>query len=155
MAKERNTAIPTATPVEDTAIAATAAIAVTPSTEPITQLISEAINTDLAAVAPTEQFGPRLISKEHQRLIIDKLSKMFGISEVEAITAIFILFLKGAANANSPLTMTATVHHTEGGGLCETEVDKYNLLSVYGIVTKDKHIRRLAETLAAEIGAFA
>ena len=63
---------------------------------------------------------------------------MFGISEVEAVTAIFILFLKGAANANAPLTMSATVHHAEGQGLRETEVDKYNLLSVYSIVTKEK-----------------
>ena len=46
---------------------------------------------------------------------------MFGISEVEAVTAIFILFLKGAANANAPLTMSATVYHAEGGGLREVE----------------------------------
>ncbi len=75
----------------------------------------------------------------------------FGLKPSEANGAIYLLFLKGAANAGSPNNLQVTV---VSDGI-PVDITKQDIGYAYQKVTKNPYLRRLAEALAKEISEYA
>lgn len=84
--------------------------------------------------------------------IIQRFANHFDISPPEAYSAIAVLMLKGASNANAPGSMSIEMKTSDGRLLT---IQKHDILTIYRRVTDNDHIRRLAETLGVEISEYA
>lgn len=76
---------------------------------------------------------------------------MYGLHPSIGLTGVMLLYLKGAANLNTPDSLSVTVlsHGTE------VRVNKGALLHAFQKVTKTRYVRRLAEHLRDNISKFA
>lgn len=115
-----------------------------------TKLTQEAMNTKASEIAPSETKANTLSESDINK-IINSLATTHGITNVTALCAVFLLFLKGAANNGAPLTMSVDVIDSNG----TTTITKYDVKYAYQRVTQNEFIRRLAESLAKEIGTYA
>ena len=88
------------------------------------------------------------LSEEQIEKIIQNLSNTLGIGDTEVLIGMSLLFLQGAASAGAPLTMSIDL----GNG---KYLEKRNIIIACELVTGHKFIRRIAETLAIQIGNFA
>lgn len=115
------------------------------------KLTELAMKVKVSDIAPTE-LKANLLSQEKITEIIVGLATSHGISEQDAFVAIILLFLKGAANNGAPNTMGVTIVDTDKNHLVITKNDlKYS----YQRATGNEFIRRLAESLAEQIGKYA
>jgi len=83
---------------------------------------------------------------------IRSISVSFAIGEDVAFVGAALLFLKGAANKNSPGTMGVDVLDESGSPVFLT---KYDLQIACQQACKNRLLRRIARSLAREIGIFA
>lgn len=123
-------------------------IATLASNAKLSSLMQEAAAHGLSYMPPTitNQLPSFQVLK-----IIDKIAEMYGISFAASNVAISLLFLKGASNSSTPNTISVTITY---GGKPVTVV-KRDLDYHYEFVTKNKHVRRLAETMRNGISQFA
>jgi hypothetical protein len=87
------------------------------------------------------------ITREQAEIVADTVAAYLSIPYVPALTLIFILLLKGAANQGTPNSIIATV--TYDGK--DYSITKEELLTCYQRRIGDKYIRRMAEVLATDI----
>lgn len=92
--------------------------------------------------------------------IITKLSVSKGVPRESIKNAIFMLLLRGAGSSGAPENLKVQINYSvidnenkklEGS----FTLTKGELLNIYNNQTKNKYLRRLAETLANEISSFA
>jgi hypothetical protein len=88
------------------------------------------------------------LSNEQIEKIIQTISINLDIPQERVLVGMNLLFLQGAASAGAPLTMSIDL----GGGKC---IEKRNIIDACKIVTGNIFIRRIAETMALQIGKFA
>lgn len=113
----------------------------------LNEIITKALQCKLEEVAPN--FKRKNTVTEYQiEKIIRTISLNLVIPEEKVYIAIILLFLQGAASAGAPMTMSVDL----GSGKC---VEKRNLIDACMMVTGHKFIRRIAETIAVQIGTFA
>lgn len=116
----------------------------------ITSVFETAMNMPLDQLAPPD--SQALVPMEQVKIILKRMSDLFGLTEAAAFVAIALLFLKGAANKGAPSTMSVDVFGEDGA---RVTVQKYDLMSIHKAVTGNNFLRRLAETLAPQISGFA
>lgn len=114
-------------------------------------LTEQTMKVKVSEIAPLEMRANTLTITEINN-IIDTLAINHGIEKVSAFCAIILLFLKGAANNGAPNTMSVDVVDSISG---PTTISKYDIKYAYQRVTHNEFIRRLAESLAMEIGKYA
>jgi hypothetical protein len=91
------------------------------------------------------------LSEEQANEIVQKISIAFAVPPAIVVVAIWILFLRGAANKGVPDSIF-TEMNTQRGLFCLSKRDlKYH----YESVAKNGHLRRLAEYFAKDIGEYA
>lgn len=112
--------------------------------------LNRSITEDIMSKVVIKTFTTRVPFDKINK-IFDKLAEMFGISKRAAMTAVYDLFLRGAANKNAPVTLVTTVEF-EG---VAAQIYKRDLVYIYELVTQNPHVRRLGETLGSEISIFA
>lgn len=118
----------------------------------LNSLLDLTIKSDIKKVSPS-QMSENQLSDEIVTNIVETLSDSFGIkNNVITMSAIFLLFLKGAANAGTPNTIEIEVIDDDGK---KVSITKNDLLYAYNRHTNNKFLRRLAETLAPAIGKYA
>jgi hypothetical protein len=110
-----------------------------------------------AMQVPLEHICPSVIkvqplTEKEIREIYDRFSVHIGVPLQFAIVAIYILFLKGAANTGTPTSLEIEILDEHG---CKITVTKNDLVFIYKKVTNNSFLRRLAESLAVNICMFA
>lgn len=137
----------------------------TPKTDPISavpvnltaanslELIkAAALKTDIKDVAPLEAAPSTRIPPDTVGEIIAQIAANLNIQPVTAMIGIFLLFLKGAANANAPNSMEVKLLDSQG---LTISLSKLELLATYKRIAGNNFLRRLAEALACEISQYA
>ena len=114
--------------------------------ETINDLASSIMKEDLNVIAPNFRKGT--ISEREKTAIIEKVSVDIGVSKSDALAGIMLLMLKGAASNGTPNTLSVDLR---GGKTLAKRI----VSGAYLLVTGNNYIRRLAESLAIEIGEFA
>jgi hypothetical protein len=112
------------------------------------KLFEDAKSLDLRVLSPDN--NQELDSKTVSRIIL-AISDSYGIPQTVAYIGIILLFLKGAANAKTPDSLSVKVTH-EG---TDTEIQKYALFYNYKMICKNNFLRRLAESLKNKISQYA
>lgn len=110
-------------------------------------MLQLAMEKPVEEVAPTFRRKTTLNDSQIEK-IIQTISTTLGISNTEVLIGMTLLFLQGAASAGAPITMSVDL----GGGKC---IEKRNIIDACNLVTGHKFIRRIAETLAPQIGKIA
>jgi len=87
------------------------------------------------------------VSKTDIAKIIQMISQTFNLERSMTIVAIILLFLRGAASNGTPGSLSVEVDGVE--------ISKRDLMYAYEMVTRDLHLRRLAEAMAPTIGVYA
>lgn len=102
-------------------------------------------------IVSSESNQEAMITKAEVLRISGILQENFSISQWETMTLIFLLFLKSAANKGALDKL--------GGEIVllgdKVNMRKEDLISAYKVVTRNLHLRRLAEYLATPISRFA
>lgn len=107
----------------------------------------------ISQVTKVEDVAPNFrkknnISNEHLEKIVQTIGINLEISTERVLAGMFCLFLQGASSAGAPLTMSVDL----GNGKC---MEKRNIVNACVAIVGHPFIRRIAETLAYEIGTFA
>lgn len=89
-----------------------------------------------------------LLSREQIGKIVQAIGTHLDISPDRVLISMYLLFLQGAASAGAPITMGVDLEN----GKC---VEKRNIINACNLVMEHQYIRRIAETLALDIGEFA
>lgn len=110
------------------------------------QLTNDIFKENLEVIAPN--YKKNVLTDDDVAKIIDKVACDVGITKQDALAGIMLLMLKGAASGGTPPTLSIDLR----GGKVLT---KRNILLAYAAVTNNMYIRRLAESLAINIGEFA
>ena len=110
------------------------------------QLTNDIFKENLETIAPN--YSKNVLSDDDVTKIIDKIASDIGVTKQDALAGIMLLMLKGAASGGTPQTLSVDLR----GGKVLT---KRNILLAYVAVTNNTYIRRLAESLAINIGEFA
>lgn len=97
------------------------------------------------SIAP--EFKRTNLSQDQVTKVIDYLASNFLLKREQVLVGIILLFLKGAANNSTPITLSVEIDGKE--------ISKRDLQNAYGLVTSNAYLRRLAEALAVEIGTYA
>lgn len=108
--------------------------------------ILEINEMNLEEIAPNYKKG--ILNQEEIDRIIYRIASDIGVSEGIALAGTILLMLKGAASSGTPQTMSVDL---VGG----KTLAKKNITGAYVTVTGNSFIRRLAESLAIQIGEFA
>lgn len=110
------------------------------------QVTQEILKQQLDEIAPNFKKGS--LTTEEVVKTIEKVALDIDVSYQDALTGIMLLMLKGAASSGTPQTLSVDLR----GG---KNLAKKNITGAYMSVTGNNYIRRLAESLAVEIGIFA
>lgn len=111
----------------------------------VTDIFKEALDLPLETLAPNIKKAN--MTREQANKVLEVLGNTFSIPKNAAMVAVILLFLRGAASDGTPLSLSVTV--------MEREITKRDLLNAYVLVTNNKFLRRMAETMAVEIGLYA
>lgn len=111
------------------------------------EIIKKSLETKVEEVAPSFK-KKNTLSNDQIEKIIQTISFNLNIEPEKVLIGIYLLFLQGAASAGAPLTMSVDL----GNG---KYIEKKNIVNACNLVTEHTYIRRIAETLAKEIGDFA
>lgn len=85
--------------------------------------------------------------------IVNDMTRQYRvIHPVTVARGLFLLFLRGAGNYGTPLTLSVEVKGEDGELYT---ISKRDLMFYYHMITKNEHLRRLAEPIADEISKFA
>lgn len=112
----------------------------------IDNLTTSIMEENLEELAPNYLKGT-LSTKELDR-IIERIANDLAITKQDALAGTMLLMLKGAASTGTPQTLSVDLR----GG---KTMAKKNITGAYISVTGNEYIRRLAESLAINIGEFA
>nr|YP_009389096.1 hypothetical protein [Euglena archaeoplastidiata]AKR17869.1 hypothetical protein [Euglena archaeoplastidiata] len=113
----------------------------------ISQLYENAMKQNIDVIAPNFRRKTK-ISEEQIKKIIKSISLNLDISEEKAVIGMTLLFLQGAASASTPTSIFVELGD-------EKYMEKRNIIDACALVTGHRFIRRIAETLALQIGNFA
>jgi hypothetical protein len=113
----------------------------------LSELLKSSIQEKVENIAPNFRKKNKL-SDEQIEKIINTIRITLDIDANKAIVGMILLFLQGASSAGAPISMAIEL----GEGKIIT---KRNVLDACTAVTGHQYIRRIAETLASEIGKFA
>jgi len=123
-------------------------MAITSKTEVnLNEIIKATMNKRVEDVAPNFR-RKNVLTEEQIEKIIRTISINLEIDPEKVLIGIILLFLQGAASAAAPVTMSVEL----GNGKF---IEKRNIVNAYNVVTGHIFIRRIAETLALQIGNFA
>lgn len=111
------------------------------------EIINKSMQNKVEDIAPNFR-RKNTLSKEQIEKIIQTISLNLELSPERVLIGMNLLFLQGAASAGAPVTMSIEL----GDGKC---MEKRNIMTACNVVTGNIYIRRIAETLAKEIGEFA
>ena len=111
------------------------------------EIIKKSLEIKVEEVSPSFK-KKNTLSCEQIEKIIQTISFNLNIEPEKALIGIYLLFLQGAASAGAPLNMSVDL----GNG---KYIEKKNIVNACNLVTEHTYIRRIAETLAKEIGDFA
>ena len=112
----------------------------------LNEILNEIKKEDFNVIAPS--FKKEILTNEEINKILEIISENLGIEKQESLIGIILLLLKGAANNGAPLNMSIDLKKGKS-------VTKQDLIKAYLKVTGNKYLRRLAESLAINIGEFA
>lgn len=113
----------------------------------LNEIIEISLKTRVEEVAPNFRKKNTLTNEQIEK-IIQTISLNLGISPEKVLIGMNLLFLQGIASAGAPTTMSIEL----GDGKF---IEKRNIIDACNLVTGHKFIRRIAETLAMQIGNFA
>lgn len=119
---------------------------ITMSKENLTEIFESALESDLNTVAPN--YNKDLLSPEEKRKIIKKIANDIETTEEDTLIGTILLMLKGAASDGTPQTLSINLRNGK-------TIAKRDVAAAYLSVTGNQFIRRLAESMAVEIGTFA
>ena len=111
------------------------------------EIIRKSLETKVEEVSPSFK-KKNTLSNDQIEKIIQTIGLSLNIEPEKVLIGIYLLFLQGAASAGAPLTMSVDL----GNG---KYIEKKNVVNACNLVTQHTYIRRIAETLAREIGNFA
>lgn len=112
----------------------------------INKLTQELMNNNFEDIAPN--YKKSVLSNEEIDRIIDRVANDIEVTKATALAGIILLMLKGAASGGTPQTLSTELKDGK-------VIAKRNITGAYIAVTGNNYIRRLAESLAVEIGEFA
>jgi hypothetical protein len=112
----------------------------------VKELTANLIAEELEEIAPNYKRG--VISNEEINKIMEKVATDIGVEKKDAIIGTMLLFLKGAASSGTPQTLAVDLRNGK-------TIAKKNVTGAYISVTGNNFVRRLAESMAVEIGEFA
>lgn len=113
----------------------------------LNEIISASMTQKVEDVAPNFR-RKNILTEEQIGKIIQTIGINLEINPEKILIGIMLLFLQGAASAAAPVTMSVDL----GNGKC---IQKRNIVDACNVVTGHTFIRRIAETLALQIGEFA
>jgi len=123
-------------------------MAITSKTEVnLNEIIKATMNKRVEDVAPNFR-RKNVLTEEQIEKIIRTISINLEIDPEKVLIGMILLFLQGAASAAAPVTMSVEL----GNGKF---IEKRNIVNACNVVTGHIFIRRIAETLALQIGNFA
>lgn len=111
------------------------------------EIIEKAMQSKVEDVVPNFR-RKNTLSEDQVGRIIQTISLNLNIAPEKVLIGINLLFLQGASSAGAPNTMSVDL----GNGKC---IEKRNIIDACNLVAGHKFIRRIAETLALQIGNFA
>jgi len=114
-------------------------------------LLKETLSSQSTDIVDTNSEDVKL-QNDTITTIIEQIAQKYKITETLALKGIFLLFLKGAANKNTPFSLKVTVLNEEGQKI---QMAKDVLFYEYQFITKNTYLRRFAKTIATEISKFA
>lgn len=117
------------------------------NTSTLENLLKITLERKIEEVVPNFRKKTFMTSEEIER-IIQTISVTTGIKSDRVLIGIMLLFLQGAASAGSPPTLSVELE--DGKSLT-----KKDIIAACIMVAKHQYIRRIAESLAKEIGQFA
>lgn len=112
----------------------------------LNSLTSEIMRENLETIAPN--FRKSALSSEDINRIIERIANDIGVSRGDALAGTILLMLKGAASGGTPQSLSVDLR--DGKTLA-----KKNIYGAYVTITGNSYIRRLAESIAVNIGEFA
>jgi len=113
---------------------------------------TKAFGLSVKEVAPMEATSVTHLSATEVGDIINKIATNMQVTPQLALAAMYLLFLKGAANIKAPNSMQVEVLNEKKEPVLLSKLD---LMAAYRRVTGNNFLRRLAESLAVEISQFA
>ncbi len=111
------------------------------------ELLKTSINKRVEEVSPNFR-KKNILTEEQLEKIIQTLSINLSVSHEKALIGMILLFLQGATSEGAPMTMSIDL----GEG---KSIEKRSVINACSASTGHQYIRRIAETLAKEIGEFA
>jgi hypothetical protein len=117
---------------------------------PIGDMVKEAMTQPLESMVIYDQNN--IATPEEVRNFVLSVATSFVVSNQTAFAGISLLFLKGAANKGTPQTCCVDVVTEDGKSIV---LQKYDLFMACQKVCGNKFLRRLARSMAKEIGMFA
>lgn len=123
-----------------------------PTNSNLTDLFDTAISETLSNATPDLVLQAPLITKDQAAKIMFNIAESLEIPIHMAISLVFSLFLKGAANKGAPDKLSSSTTLPTG---IKVTLTKGELLANYKAVTRNNHLRRMAELLSTEISNFA
>lgn len=116
------------------------------STNILDNILNDALNRPLEVVSPS--FKQNAITDLQVQQILDIIVARYPtLTKSSALIAIILLFLKGASSNNTPENLGVEID-----GITVTKRDIKNALQS---IINNQYLRRLAETIAVQIGKFA
>lgn len=117
------------------------------STKKLGDLLKLSMESKVEDVVPNFRKKNQMTDEQVEN-VIQTISLTLKISPERVLIGIMLLFLQGAASAGAPVTMSIDM----GEGKC---IEKRNITTACEMVAGHQYIRRIAETLARQIGEFA
>lgn len=103
-------------------------------------------NKSIETLAPN--YKKSILGSEETNMIIKKIATDLDITEEEALAGTMLLLLKGASSDGTPQNLSVELKNGK-------TLAKRNVQGAYLTVTGNNYLRRLAESLAIQIGEFA
>lgn len=112
--------------------------------------------TDAIKVLPQgslpEKIDTGITTQQFNRIIARIVFSLSLTTVKQAIILVSLLFLKGAANAGAPKSLSSTLYLSPNE---KVSLSKEDLMQAYKMECRNNHIRRLAEYMATTISLFA
>lgn len=110
-------------------------------------IIARAMTNRVDDVSPSFRRKTTLTNEQIEK-IIQTISLNLDLAPEKILIGMYLLFLQGAASSSSPLNMSVEIGS-------DKFLEKKNVVDACNLVAGHRYIRRIAETLATEIGNFA
>lgn len=110
-------------------------------------LFKESLKLTIDKILPDYK-KKNVMTRDQVEKIIESIKVSLEVTPDKVLIGMMLLFLQGAASAGTPLTMSVDLGNNKF-------IEKRNIVNACTLITGHPYIRRIAETLAIEIGSFA